>query len=235
MNAGGAKILTKYLAVEHQTFVNHKKIYRLCQENNLMLYKAINVRSKVKKHRCEYLEITAPNQLWQFDLKHIYIHGEASWSYLLTFIDVYSKKVVGYAIAKSIKAGQLMATLSQALLAEGVSVDCNLKIRSDNGPQMSSNRFHFYLKRLEQKLKHEFIPPRTPNRNAYIEAFFSIFEATVIQVQYFNNFMEVYRSVVAFIDFYNNRRLHGSIGHLTPMHFLEKYKNGEILNYRFSA
>src|SRR3989338_1338764 len=100
---------------------------------------------------------------------------------------------------------------------------------------MSSNRFHFYLKKLEQKLKHEFIPPRTPNRNAYIEAFFSIFESTVIQVQYFKNFTEVYRSVVAFIDFYNNRRMHGSIGKLSPAKFLEKYKNGEVTNFKFSG
>jgi len=60
-------------------------------------------------------------------------------------------------LAKSIKAGQLITTLAQSLLSEGVKAECNLKIRSDNGPQMSSNRFHFYLKKLEQKLKHEFI------------------------------------------------------------------------------
>jgi putative transposase len=235
MNAGGNKVLVKYLALEHQIYINHKKIYRLCHENNLLLHKVSRLKSKIKKKRCEYQEISAPNQLWQFDLKHIYIHGERSWSYLLTFIDVYSKKVVGFAVARSIKAGQLMITLSQALMSEGIDSSSGLKIRSDNGPQMSSNRFHFYLKRLEQKLKHEFIPPRTPNRNAYIEAFFSIFEASVIQVQYFNNFGDVYKSVVDFIEFYNTRRLHGSIGFISPKTFLEKYEKGEITNYRFSA
>ncbi len=57
-------------------------------------------------------------------------------------------------------------------------------IRSDNGPQMSSNRFYFYLKNLEKKLTHEFIPPRSPDRNAYIEAFNSILETEVLKVQY---------------------------------------------------
>ena len=235
MNAGGAKILTSYLACEHEVYVNHKKIYRLCRDNNLLLYTTQTVKLKIKKKRCEYQEVSAPNQLWQFDLKHIFIHGENTWCYLLTFIDVFSKKVVGYTLAKSIKAGQLISTLAQSLLSEGVGVECNLKIRSDNGPQMSSNSFHFYLKKLEQKLKHEFIPPRTPNRNAYIEAFFSIFESTVIQVQYFKNYQDVYRSVFEFIEFYNNRRLHGSIGKISPIKFLEKFKNGEIINYKVSA
>lgn len=235
MNAGGAKILTKYLALEHKIFVNHKKIYRLCSKNNLLIYTAQEVRTKVVKKRCDYQDITGPNQLWQFDLKHIYIHGDNTWCYLLTFIDVFSKKVVGYTIGKSIKTGQLIATLAQAILSEGISSGSSLKIRSDNGPQMSSNRFHFYLKKLEQKLKHEFIPPRTPNRNAYIEAFFSIFEASVIQVQYFNDFKDVYISVLNFIEFYNNRRLHGSIGHLSPVMFLNRYNNGEVNNYKVSA
>jgi putative transposase len=235
MNAGGSRILSHYLAQEHRIFVNHKKVYRLCRENNLLLYSAQTVKMKIAKKRCEYTEIKGPNQLWQFDLKYIFIHGENAWCYLLSFIDVFTKKVIAYTTGKSIKAGQLMVTLHSALVSESITPEHGLKIRSDNGPQMSSNRFHFYLKKLEQKLKHEFIPPRTPNRNAYIEAFFSIFEQTVIEVRYFKNFAEVYKAVYEFVEFYNNRRLHGSLGNMSPIQFIEKFKNGVITNYRISA
>lgn len=235
MNAGGAKLLSKYLAQEHLIYVNHKKVYRLCKDHGLLLYSSVQVKKKIKKRRCEYIEITAPNQLWQFDLKHIFIHGENQWCYLLSFIDVYTKKVVAYTMGKSIKAGNLMLTLNSALVAEGITHEQGLRIRSDNGPQMSSNRFHFYLKRLEKTLRHEFIPPRTPNRNAYIESFFSIFEKTVIEVRYFKNYQEVYESIYNFVEFYNKRRLHGSIGNLSPMQFIKKYENGEIKDYKFSA
>lgn len=183
MNTCGAKMLSHYLASEHSMYVNHKKVYRLCKKNNLLLFTQNQVRTKIKKMRCEYRNVIGPNQLWQFDLKHIYIHGENAWCYLLSFIDVYTKKVVAYSLGKSIKAGQLILTLNSALVAENISHDHPLQIRSDNGPQMSSNRFHFYLKKLERKLSHEFIPPRTPNRNAYIESFFSIFEKTVIEIR----------------------------------------------------
>lgn len=235
MNTCGAKMLSHYLATEHSMYVNHKKVYRLCKENNLLLFTSAQVRTKIKKKRCEFRDVTAPNQLWQFDLKHIYIHGENSWCYLLSFIDVYTKKVVSYSVGKSIKAGQLILTLNSALVTENINHDHALQIRSDNGPQMSSNRFHFYLKKLERKLTHEFIPPRTPNRNAYIESFFSIFEKTVIEIRYFNTYHDVYESVVNFIEFYNNRRLHGSIGNLSPVNFIKKYHAGEIKNYVVSA
>jgi putative transposase len=230
LNAGGSRKLSKYISIEKAIYINHKKIYRLCEENNLLLFKQSEIKKrKIKKSRCEYFEVNGPNQLWQFDLKYIWIHGESRWCFLLAFIDVYSKKVTGYYLGKSCKAGDLIFTLDQALRSEGIAKDHSLIIRSDNGPQMSSNRFHFYLKRLEQKLTHEFIPPRTPNRNAFIEAFNSILEIEVLQVRYFRNFREVYETIVEFIEFYNTRRLHGSIKNLSPKMFIDKLKTREIM------
>ena len=236
MNAGGSKKLSKYIAMEENIYVNHKKIYRLCGENNLLLFKQkMNGKRKFKKSRCEYMEVSGPDQLWQFDIKYMWIHGESRWCYFLGFIDVYSKKVTGYYLGKSCKAGDLVFTLNQALIHEGITESHQLVIRSDNGPQMSSNRFHFYLKRLEQKLSHEFIPPRTPNRNAFIEAFNSILELEFLQGRYFKTFEEIYKAVFDYVNFYNNRRLHGSIGYNSPMAFLEKYKNNEITLRNISA
>lgn len=131
MNTCGAKMLSHYLVSGHSIYVNHKKVYRLCKENNLLLFTANQLRTKIKKMRCEYRNVTAPNQLWQFDLKHVYIHGENAWCYLLSFIDVYTKKVVAYSLGKSIKAGQLILTLNLALVTESISREHPLQIRSD--------------------------------------------------------------------------------------------------------
>lgn len=139
-----------------------------------------------------------------------------------------SKKITGWYVGKTCKAGDLVFTLNQAIKNENIKSDQQLVIRSDNGPQMSSNRFYFYLKNLEKKLTHEFIPPRSPDRNAYIEAFNSILEAEVLQVQYFRNFEEVYASMIRFIEFYNNRRLHGSLGNRSPKMFIDGINNGTI-------
>jgi len=183
---------------------------------------------RLKKIRCEYAEVAKPNELWQFDLKYIWIHGENRWCFFLGFIDVVSKKITGWYVGKTCKAGDLVFTLNQAIKNENISSEHPLVIRNDNSPQMSSNRFHFYLKNLESKLTHEFIPPRSPDRNAYIEAFNSILETEVLQVRYFRNYEEVYGAMVSFIEFYNNRRLHGSIGNLSPKMFIEGLQAGEI-------
>lgn len=229
ISGGGYQKLTQYLRIEKSIYINHKKIYRLCDENNLLLFRQNQVgKKKVKKKRCDYVDVSGPNQLWQFDLKYGYIHGENRWFFVLAFIDVFSKKVPNYYIGTSCKAGDLITTLNQAFLNKNITVDHKLVIRSDNGPQMSSNKFYFYLKRLEQKLAHEFIPVQTPNRNAYIESFFSILENELLKDRYFKTYAEAYEKVVWFIKFYNERRIHGSIGNVSPKMFIEKLNSGEI-------
>lgn len=229
-NAGGARKLAHYLAVEQRIYVNHKKVYRLCDEADILLFRKSDKKKKVfVKTRCKYTDVSLPNQLWQFDLKYIWIHGENRWCFFLGFIDVVSKKVTGWYVGKTCKAGDLVFTLNQAIKNEGITSENPLTIRSDNGPQMSSNRFYFYLKNLEKKLTHEFIPPRSPDRNAYIEAFNSILETEVLKVQYYRNFEEVYVSIFRFIEFYNNRRLHGSLNYRSPKMFIDGLRNGEIM------
>jgi putative transposase len=228
-NSGGARKLSHYLAVEQKIYINHKKIYRLCDEADILLFRKSDKQKKVfVKTRCKYTDVSLPNQLWQFDLKYIWIHGENRWCFFLGFIDVVSKKVTGWYVGKTCKAGDLVFTLNQAIKNENISSDAPLTIRSDNGPQMSSNRFYFYLKNLEKKLTHEFIPPRSPDRNAYIEAFNSILETEVLKVQYFKSFEDVYASLMRFIEFYNNRRLHGSLKYLSPKMYLEGLAAGII-------
>ena len=227
-SGGGYYKLTRYMAIEHGFYVNHKKVYRLCDENDLLLYSVDQRFKRPKRRAVGYVDVTGPNQLWQFDLKYGYIHGEQRHFFVLAMIDVFSKKVVGFFIGKSCRSGDLIFTLKQALQAESITVDHQLKIRSDNGPQMSSNQFHFYLAKLEQKLSHEFIPPRTPDRNAYIESFFSILENELLKESYFETFKDAYKAVCEFIEFYNMRRLHGAIGYQSPMRFIEQLKLGLI-------
>lgn len=55
---------------------------------------------------------------------------------------------------------------------------------------MTSNQFNHYITTVG--LEHEFIPVRTPNKNAFIESFFSIYETQFLQVRYFNSLKEAY-------------------------------------------
>lgn len=201
----------------------------------LLFKKSIGAKRKKKRTQCEYINITKPNQLWQFDIKYGYVHGESCFFFVLAYIDVFSKKVVGYHIGKSCKAGDLVRTLDQAMRNNNIDAESRLIIRSDNGPQMSSNKFYFHLKRLEQKLLHEFIPPRTPDRNAFIESFFSILERELLSDRYFATFLDAYNGVVRFIHFYNTRRLHGSLKKRSPEMFIQDWMAGKVAQHSVSA
>lgn len=223
-NGGGCKIIPHYLKRDYGIVVNHKKIYRLCQENKLLLprnKKKINKNLKV----CTNKIIKGPNQLWQFDIKYGYIQGENRFFYLLAFIDVFTKEVVNYHIGTTCKASDLSLTFEEALRKGKIKDSSSLVIRSDRGPQMTSNQFR---DRIEDIVIHEFIPPRTPNKNAYIESFFSIFESEFLQVYYFKSYEMAYIKTVNFLEHYNTRRLHGSIKKLPPVEFRKKYDLGEL-------
>ena len=216
MNAYGVTKLTYALRRDFKIYVNKKKIYRLCDDNKLLLPKRPLQRKGHLKRVSVNVTVTRKNQLWQFDIKYGYIQGEKRFFFILAFVDVFSRKCVGKYVGLQCKSGDLVFTLNQALIDEGVRPEDNLMLRSDNGPQMSSNGFFEHLKKLEIKLSHEFIPVRTPNKNAHVESFFSILELELLRVVYFKSFSEAYIKVHAFIVHYNQVRIHSSLGYRTP-------------------
>lgn len=226
-NAGGYQKLKHYLRRDYGFFINHKKLYRLCKEHGLLLPRN---RKKRKKNRkiCLNRVITAPHQLWEFDIKYGYIHGENRFFYLLTFIDVFTRRVMDYHMGLSCKAGDLKFTLDQALKKAKIQDDSGLVIRSDNGPQMTSFQFRESLKNLEITMEHEFIPPGCSNKNAHIESFHSIFEIEFLQVRYFKSYGEAYQQTAQFMEYYDKRRLHGSLKMLPPAAAEGAWFRGEL-------
>jgi putative transposase len=113
-NAGGYQKLKYYLRNDFNFFVNHKKIYRLCKENSLLLPKHKKKRRKVGKV-CSNRIVNTPNQLWEFDIKYGYIHGLNRHFFILIFMDVFTRKVMDYYIGLTCKAGDFKFTLKNAL------------------------------------------------------------------------------------------------------------------------
>lgn len=205
--------------------INKKKIYRLCKENNLLLPKKKTSRWRQRKISINRV-VDGPNQLWEFDIKYGYIHGENRFFFVLIFIDVFMRNVVDFYVGTSCKSKDLSFTLNNALTKAGIPLENGLAIRSDHGPQMTSNMFRAYLEALEIKPEHEFIPCGVPNKNAHVESFNSIFEIEFLQTRYFKNFAQAYRETCEFIEFYNSKRIHGSLNFNSPQRAQELYKVG---------
>lgn len=230
-NAAGYRKLTKMLRRDYGIYVNKKKTYRICGEMGILLEQR-SKSSRPSRLIARNRVITGPNQLWQVDLKYGYVDGERRFFFVLAFLDVFTRKVVGVHVGLRCQAGDLRNTLARAIADEEITVEHHLVIRSDNGPQMTANEVSRWLATLEEKLSHEFIPVRTPNKNAHVESFFSILELEFLMVRYFSTFAEAYEETHKFIRFYNTERIHGSIGDITPVEAMEAYNRGESLNIR---
>ena len=227
-NGGGYLKLKHYLKKDFGWIVNKKKVYRLCKAYKLLLPKR---KKKLWRNRkiCSNRLITAPNQLWEFDIKYGYIHGEDRYFFFLGFIDVYSRKIVSYYTGTSCTGSAMAFTLDQAIKRNGVPNQNRLTIRSDHGTQMKSSAFREYLRSQETiQLDHEFIPPSTPNKNAHIESFNSIFETEFLQVRFFKSMRDVYSQVGGFINLYNSYRVHSSLKYCSPIEAEERLLNGTL-------
>ncbi len=228
-NGGGYQKLTHYLKRDYGYYINQKKVYRLCRENDLLLPKN-KKKTKPKSKRCVNRLISKPYQMWELDLKYGYIHGENRFFYMLAIIDVYMRLIVDYYVGLRCSGKDLVFTLNNALEKHKIMGREQLVIRSDNGSQMTSNVFINNIRKYDEtQIIHELIPPATPNMNAHIEAFNSIFEIEFLQPRYFNTYAQAYKETTEFMDFYNTKRIHGSLKNRTPMEVLASFNNGENL------
>lgn len=161
------------------------------------------------------------------DLKYGYIFGTNKFFFQLSIIDVYDRQIVGYHLGLSATAKDACQVLTNSLKTRGLKPGMQLPvIRTDNGPQFTAKLFKKTCDELY--IEHERIPVKSPNMNAYIESFHAILEDECYKRHEFSSFMEVYRIVSNYMDYYNNRRRHGSIGYMTPARFYQSITNGYI-------
>ena len=187
-------------------------------ESKLLLGKVISTHGK--RDFVKFRKITAirPMEYLCLDIKYVWVSGERKNYYLLSVMDVYTRRIVGYIYQSSIRkidVIKLLGRLHQLYGLKGVFV------RNDNGSQFIANMVRQYLRSLEAH--QEFTHIATPEENAYIEAFHSILEREVICRFDFESYYESKQTIAAYIDFYNNKRLHGSLKRKTPMQVWDEY------------
>ncbi len=152
----GYKKLTTCLNEDYFLIINHKKVYRLCKELDIL-----RPQRKLKKNHPRKLakreKVDASNQLWEMDVKYGYITGTDQFFFQLSLIDVFDRNVINYHLGLSCKAEDASRILKQALEDRKLSKGMQLPtIRTDNGPQFISNTFGNTCRELG--VKHQRIP-----------------------------------------------------------------------------
>lgn len=224
--AFGYRKITVLLRRKYQLVINKKKVYRLCKEMELLAPQR-EKKNVTPKRVANTRTVTGPNQLWQMDIKYGYVAGMRRHFYLASIIDVFDRSIVAYHRGKVCDKQDMIQTVQKALLKREVhKQDHKLTIRTDNGPQFTSKAFYEFCEQVN--IEHERIPIRTPDKNAYIEAFHSILERECYSRNCFESYGEAYTAVDRFLHYYNNRRIHGSLMDWPPAEYLRLFKRGDI-------
>ena len=212
--------VTKHL--QHAGFsINKKKVFRLMSEHSLLNH-TYNTRSPVKRVVESKVIVSSPNEVWEMDIKYVWIAGDARNVFFLAIIDCFTREVVEHHLGYHCNGGDVREALMSAFHRRGIGEIGAVRIRNDNGTQLICRKVEEMLAFMN--IAHERIHPATPREDAHIESFNSILEKEVMRRFEFDSFRDAEQAIYRFIDFYNNERLHSGVGYYTPRQAYLKWK-----------
>jgi putative transposase len=154
------------------------------------------------------------NQVWAGDITYIPLQGR--WAYLAVWMDLCSRKVVGWALAEHMREELVMTAFKRALASRHINE--SLIVHSDRGGQYAGNKFRKLL--TGRKIRQSMTGKDNPYDNAFMESYFSRFKAELLQGSVFEKLEDARTEVFEFIEmYYNPIRRHSSLGYISPMAF----------------
>lgn len=207
--------------------VNRKRIRRMMREDNLLkLRRRRAPRTTDSNHalgrwpnRAKGFAPKGPNQLWAADITYVRLRRELV--YLAVVLDVFSRRVVGWALGPTLEAKLPLAALEAALQQR--RPPAGLLHHSDQGSQYASRE---YVERLESwGAEISMSRKGRPEDNAFAESFMKTLKAEEVYLSEYEDLEDAQRQVGAFIErVYNRKRLHSSLGYRPPAEFEEEFR-----------
>lgn len=226
----GSPKITKQLQKEGTT-INERTVSKYMQE--LGLRSCVSKKYKVATTNSNHdypiapnilnqnFTASAPNKVWVADIT--YIPCREGRLYLATILDLFTREIVGWRLYGHMETQLVMDALKDAYESKKPSE--GLLHHSDRGTQYASKDYRNKLKEYHMEVSMS----RTGNcyDNACAESFFSVLKKELIQGQRFRTKKQAYTEIYRYIEFfYNRKRIHSSIGYLSPVEYAQKYYEG---------
>jgi transposase InsO family protein len=205
--------------------VNRKRVLRLMRADNLLcLRKRRFVHTTNSDHRLPIypnlvpeLRVTKCDQLWVSDITYIRLGRE--FIYLAVVLDAFSRRVIGWALERSLETELALGALRMALSARTVTAE--LVHHSDRGVQYASADYTALLK--EQHIRISMSRRGNAYDNAQAESFMKTLKYEEVYLREYETMTESRASISHFLEaVYNQKRLHSALGYLPPVEFEQR-------------
>lgn len=202
--------------------INHKRVLRMMREDNLLCVRRrrfmVTTDSRhnlpVYPNLAAQITPTAVNQLWVADITYIRLRVE--FVFLAVVLDAFSRRVIGWALGRTLEAGLAIAALTMALTER--KPQPGLVHHSDRGVQYASAGYTELLK--QHKAQISMSRKGNPYDNAACESFMKTLKYEEVYRNEYRDFQEAHTSIGEFLErVYNQKRLHSALGYLPPAEF----------------
>ena len=217
----GRRRLTQELRRRGWT-VNPKRVRRLMREDNLLCVRKrkfvvttdSNHGKKVYPNLAREMVLTDMDQLWVADITYIRLREE--FVFLAVILDAYSRRVIGWALDRTIEDDLTLRALRMAL-AQRV-IEPGLVHHSDRGSQYASGEYTDLLK--ENGIEISMSRKGNPWDNAACESFMKTLKYEEVHRNEYRDLNQARSTIRIFLEkVYNQRRLHSAIGYMPPAEF----------------
>ncbi len=159
-------------------------------------------------------EVDFPNTVWVGDIT--YLWTAEGWLYLAVVLDLFSRRIVGWAMEETMKSDLVESALKMAISRRNPGT--GLIFHSDRGSQYASGSYQQLLK------NHRMIPSMSGTGNCYdnavCERFFRSLKYERTEYKLYRTRQHARRDVIQYIEwFYNTKRLHSTLGYKSPLLF----------------
>jgi putative transposase len=197
---------------EKRYFVSEATVYRLLKAHDLITSPAFVVIKAADEFRDKTMR---PNEMWQTDFTYFKIIGWG-WVYLSTVLDDFSRYIIAWKLCTTMRAQDVTETLELALTASGCDSARVLhkpKLLSDNGPSYIASELAEWID--ANGMSHVRGAPLHPQTQGKIERWHQTLKNRILLENYFLP-GDLERQIEAFVEHYNHRRYHESLGNVTP-------------------